>query len=132
MVVASFGCQRSFARVVNSSKLLGVVATEVAVVDVAVALVLLHGQASGERIEQRTGDVAAETRRIVVAAFRGESRVQRLARLVRRDVDEARERIRAVQRSLRSAEDLDLADIVERADRADPAEVDMIYDQPNG
>ena len=109
----------------------GVGAAERGVVDVAVAAVLLHGDAGAGRGAERAADDRAEIARAVVADPCFYIGHEFVGRPIAANVDEPGERARAEARALRAAQDLDLARVEQHAGVGRTAEVDVVERDPD-
>ena len=83
------------------------------IVDIAVAVRRRHGKAHSHSIAQRAGNRALELVKAFIADRNLGARGKVKARLARRDVDGARRRVLAVERTLRPAQHFDPIDIEE-------------------
>ena len=101
-----------------------VVLARIGVVDVIVAMHPLPGDAHRERVGQAAADGAIDVGRSQFAVGAGEEGVEILRRLLAGELDDARRRVAAEQRALRTARDFDVRLIVDRRalqDRCSPS-----------
>ena len=104
----------------------GVGAPEPGVVDVAVPLVLLQGDARADCLAERAADDGAEIAGAVVADPSFHIGHELVGRPVAADVDESGERAGAETRALRAAQDLDLPGVEQHAGVGRTAEIDVV------
>ena len=107
----------------------GVVAIQRGIAPKAVGPVPVHGQAPGGLFAQRPADGQSESPHIVVAEGKLGFGFRVPARLARARIDQSSQRIGAVARALRPAQDLHAAQVETRGDAADGGEVDVVQQE---
>ena len=110
----------------------GVVGVQVVVLDETVRPIRPRGQAAPHALADRSGHHGASPERPVVAAGEFHPALEGVRRRPRHDVDQPRERVRAVTRPLRPAQHFHLLDVEQRRHGADAGQVDAVHHQADG
>ena len=110
----------------------GVVGVQVVVLDETVRPIRPRGQSAPHALAHRSGHHDAGPERPVAASGQFHPAPERVRRRPCHDVDQPRERVRAVPRPLRPAQHFHLLDVEQRRHGSDAGQVDAVHHQANG